>query len=51
MFEAESPRLVLLDLALPGGDGMELMGRMLGIVRVPVIFLSTILDKIKNFSD
>ena len=40
LFEAESPRLVLLDLALPGSDGIELMGRMLGIARVPVIFLS-----------
>jgi len=40
LFEAESPRLVLMDLALSGSDGIELMGRMLGIARVPVIFLS-----------
>ena len=40
LFEAESPRLVLLDLVLPGSDGIELMDRMLGVADVPVIFLS-----------
>ena len=40
MLEAERPRLVMLDLALPGSDGIELMGRMLGVADVPVIFLS-----------
>ena len=40
LFEAERPVLVLLDLVLPGGDGIELMGNMLHIAQVPVIFLS-----------
>ena len=40
LFEAEPPRLVLLDLVLPGSDGIELMGRMRSIAPVPVIFLS-----------
>ncbi len=34
------PRLVLLDLVLPGWDGVELMGDLLAVARVPVIFLS-----------
>ena len=34
------PRLVLLDLALPECDGVELMGDLLAVSRVPVIFLS-----------
>ena len=34
------PRLVLLDLMLPGGDGMELMNDISNITDVPVIFLS-----------
>ena len=40
LFRAERPRLALLDLLLPGGDGIELMGRMLRIAQVPVVFLS-----------
>ena len=36
----ESPRLVLLDLVLPDCDGVELMGDLLAVDRVPVIFLS-----------
>ena len=36
----EQPRLVLLDLVLPGVDGVELMQSLLNIARVPVIFLS-----------
>ena len=36
----EAPRLVLLDLVLPGGDGIELMQQILERVDVPVIFLS-----------
>ena len=36
----EEPDLVLLDLVLPGSDGIELMGEVLGIKEVPVIFLS-----------
>ena len=34
------PQLVLLDLMLPGVDGMGLMQELLEIARVPVIFLS-----------
>ena len=36
----EVPQLVLLDLMLPGTDGIELMKEILKIVEVPVIFLS-----------
>ena len=36
----ERPRLVLLDLVLPGRDGIELMGDIHGAFDVPVIFLS-----------
>ena len=36
----ERPRLVLLDLVLPGCDGVELMGDLLAVSRIPVIFLS-----------
>ena len=38
--ESDQPRLVLLDLMLPGSDGIELMGSILDIAEVPVIFLS-----------
>ena len=38
--ESDRPRLVLLDLMLPGGDGIELMKSILDIAEVPVIFLS-----------
>ena len=34
------PHLVLLDLVLPGSDGIELMGNIREIADVPVIFLS-----------
>ena len=34
------PHLVLLDLVLPGSDGIELMRDMLAIAEVPVIFVS-----------
>ena len=34
------PQLVLLDLMLPGADGIELMPGILAIADVPVIFLS-----------
>ena len=34
------PHLVLLDLVLPGSDGIELMGDILAITDVPVIFVS-----------
>ena len=40
LMEREQPRLVLLDLVLPGTDGIELMQDMLRIADVPVIFLS-----------
>ncbi len=40
LFETDRPELVLLDLMLPGDDGIELMKRFLVIAEVPVIFLS-----------
>ena len=40
ILESDRPRLVLLDLMLPGSDGIELMKRILDIADVPVIFLS-----------
>ncbi|MYH61514.1 MAG: response regulator [Caldilineaceae bacterium SB0675_bin_29] len=39
MYE-KKPRLALLDLMLPGTDGIDLMKEILEISRVPVIFLS-----------
>ncbi len=40
LVEREQPQLVLLDLVLPGADGVELMRDILRIADVPVIFLS-----------
>ena len=40
LMEQERPHLVLLDLMLPGGDGIELMERVPDLADVPVIFLS-----------
>ena len=40
LVEEEQPHLVLLDLMLPGTDGIELMQEILDIADVPVIFLS-----------
>ena len=40
LMEEERPELVLLDLMLPGTDGIELMREMLDVSDVPVIFLS-----------
>ena len=40
LVEAEAPHLVLLDLVLPGDDGIDLMQRIFTIADVPVIFLS-----------
>ena len=40
LMEEERPQLVLLDLMLPGTDGIELMTDILGVADVPVIFLS-----------
>ena len=41
LVEEEKPHLVLLDLMLPGTDGIELMESVPGLSKVPVIFLST----------
>ena len=38
--EVEQPDLVLLDMMLPGTDGINLMGEILNVIQVPVIFLS-----------
>ena len=40
LVEAENPHLILMDLMLPGADGIELTKRILGITDVPVIFVS-----------
>ena len=40
VIRAEKPQLVLLDLILPGGDGIELMGTIPEFSDVPVIFIS-----------
>ena len=40
LVEANDPHLVLLDLMLPGSDGMELMKEIREVSDVPVIFLS-----------
>ena len=40
LMEDERPHLALLDLMLPGKDGIELMKDILEIANVPVIFLS-----------
>ncbi len=40
LIEESQPDLVLLDLMLPGEDGIELMQRIFTLVDVPVIFLS-----------
>ena len=40
LIEVEKPHLVLMDLTLPGTDGIELMKRILEVTDVPVIFLS-----------
>ena len=40
LIETENPHLILLDLMLPGIDGVELMKRLLGITDAPVIFVS-----------
>ena len=36
----ERPHLVLLDVVLPGADGLELMQEIQHVANVPVIFLS-----------
>ena len=40
VIRTEKPSLVLLDLILPGGDGIELMGRIPELSDLPVIFIS-----------
>jgi len=40
IMEAGQPHLVLLDLVIPGADGIELMQSILDIRDVPVVFLS-----------
>ena len=40
LLEMEQPRLVLLDLMLPGTSGFELMGRIREVSEAPIIFLS-----------
>ena len=40
LMEEERPHLVLLDMMLPGSDGIDLMNRILGTADVPVIFVS-----------
>ena len=40
LIEAENPHLILLDLMLPGTDGIELMKRIVRITDVPIIFVS-----------
>ena len=40
LMREEKPHLVLLDLVLPGSDGIDLMNDILAIADVPVIFLS-----------
>ena len=40
LIRAEKPRLVLLDLMLPGSDGIELMGEVAELSDLPVIFIS-----------
>ena len=40
LMNQEKPHLVLLDLMLPGSDGIELMNDILGMEDVPIIFVS-----------
>ena len=40
LVEAARPEVVLLDLILPGADGIELMKEILAVADVPIIFLS-----------
>ena len=40
LMEETRPHMVILDLTLPGADGIELMASVPGLANVPVIFLS-----------
>ena len=45
LMEERRPQLVLLDMLLPGSDGMEVMKTILEIADVPVVFLSVYGDE------
>ena len=45
-FEAETPDLVLLDLAMPGLDGVEVVRRIRATSRVPIIVLTGETDEL-----
>ena len=40
ILDAEQPARVLLDLVLPGSDGIELMAQVPALAELPVIFIS-----------
>lgn len=40
ILRTKKPQLVLLDLALPGADGVDLLHQLPGLADVPVIFVS-----------
>ena len=40
LMEEQKPQLALLDLMLPGSNGIELMRDILKVAKIPVIFLS-----------
>ena len=40
LMDEHRPQLVLMDMMLPGSDGIELMREIFGIAEVPVVFLS-----------
>ena len=40
ILETQKPALVLLDLVLPGTDGIELMGQVPALAHLPVLFVS-----------
>ena len=41
LIQSQAPELVLLDLLLPGSDGIELLGRVPELSKQPVIFISS----------